>query len=161
MDKQTNDEYISFVNYYIHQVNLMRHLLGESYKATYVDPGSVVLVGRSESGVTCTIEMSPYHTTVDWQESSLVCFEKGWIKIELPAPLAHNRPGKVTVYKDPGKGVTPIECSPQLPWIHAMRQQAMNFVAAIQGKCKPPCEAAEAMEDLKVARDYIRLLRGK
>ena len=161
MDKPTNDKYISFVNYYIHQVNLMRFLLGEPYKATYVDPGSVVLIGRSDSGVTCNIEMSPYETSVDWQESALVCFEKGWVKVELPAPLAYNRPGKVTVYKDPGNGATPMEYSPQLPWIHAMRQQAMTFVAAIQGKAKPPCEAAEAMEDLKVARDYIRLFVGK
>jgi len=41
-----------------------------------------------------------------------------------------------------------------------MRQQAMNFVRAIRGEIKPPCEAHEAMEDLKVAREYIRLLKG-
>ena len=38
-----------------------------------------------------------------------------------------------------------------------MRQQAMNFVAAIKGERRPPCEAAEALEDLKVAREYSRL----
>lgn len=161
LDKPTSEAYISFVNYYIHQVNLMRFLLGEAYHAVYVDPGSVVLIGRSVSGVTCNIEMSPYCTTVDWQEAALVCFEKGWVKLELPAPLAYNRPGKVTVYKDPGPSVTPLEYSPQLPWIHAMRQQALDFVAALQGQGKPPCEAAEAMEDLRVARDFIRLLYGK
>jgi len=51
--------------------------------------------------------------------------------------------------------------SPRLPWVDAMRQQAMNFVAAIRGEMRPPCEAAEALEDLRVARDYIRLLRGR
>ena len=40
-----------------------------------------------------------------------------------------------------------------------MRQQAMNFVAAIRGESKPLCEAPEALEDLRVARDYIRLLK--
>jgi hypothetical protein len=40
-----------------------------------------------------------------------------------------------------------------------MRQQAMNFVSAIRGEIRPPCEAAEALEDLKVARDYIRLAK--
>ncbi len=49
---------------------------------------------------------------------------------------------------------------PQLPWVHAMRQQAINFVAAIQGQRRAPCEAREALEDLKVAREYIRLLTG-
>jgi hypothetical protein len=41
-----------------------------------------------------------------------------------------------------------------------MRQQAMNFVAALRGDMQPPCEAAEALEDLKVAREYIRLVLG-
>ena len=104
--------------------------------------------------------MSPYQTSVDWQESALVAFERGWIKIELPAPLASNRPGKVEIYKDPGAGVTPIRLIPQLPWIHAMRQQAMNFVAAIEGKIKPLCQAEEAMEDLKVARQYLKAWKG-
>lgn len=30
--------YTEFVNYYIHQVNLLRHLLGEPYRVTYADP---------------------------------------------------------------------------------------------------------------------------
>jgi hypothetical protein len=46
---------------------------------------------------------------------------------------------------------------PQMPWVHAMRQQAVNFVRALRGEAKPLCEAAEALEDLKVAREYIRL----
>jgi hypothetical protein len=45
--------------------------------------------------------------------------------------------------------------------VHAMRQQAANFVAAIRGERKPPCEAAEALEDLKIAREYIRLKEGR
>ncbi len=49
---------------------------------------------------------------------------------------------------------------PQLSWVHAMRQQAINFVRAIKGEGAPPCQAAEALKDLKVARDYIRLFCG-
>ena len=37
----------------------------------------------------------------------------------------------------------------------------MNFIRAIKGEIKPPCDAAEALEDLKVAREYIRLWTGK
>ena len=160
MDKATYDEYVGFVNYYIHQVNLMRHLLGEAYEVKYADPSKVLLAGQSASGVACTLEMSPYCTTIDWQESALVCFEKGWVKLELPAPLASNRPGKVEVFKDPGNGATPALTVPQFPWVHAMRQQAMNFVGAIQKQNAPLCTAEEALEDLKVARAYIKLLRG-
>jgi len=133
------------------------HLLGEPYRVTYADPSGVLLVAVSDSGVTGTIEMSPYQTTVDWQESALVAFERGYVKVELPAPLASNRPGRVEILRDPGEGVMPWTCSPSLPWVHAMRQQAMNFVAAIKGERPPMCEAAEAMEDLRVAVQYIEL----
>ncbi len=149
-----SEPYVGFVNYYIHQVNLMRHLLGEPYRVVFADKSGVLLVAESRSGITGTIEMTPYRTTVDWQESALVCFEKGYVKLELPAPLAINRPGRVEILKDPGNGVTPQIVVPQIPWIDAMRQQAINFVRAIKHEIKPPCEAAEALEDLKVALQY-------
>jgi len=161
MDKPTHDAYISFVNYYIHQVNLARHLLGESYRVTYADPSGVLLAGISAGGAACAIEMTPFRTTIDWQESALVCFEKGWIKLGLPAPLAANRAGTVEIYRDPGSGAAPQRVIPQMPLVHAMRQQAVNFVRAIKGEIKPPCEAQEALEDLRVAREYIRLWKGR
>ena len=156
-----DDPYFKFVNYYIHQVNLLRHLLGESYKVTFADKSGILLVAESESGVTGVIEMTPYETTIDWQESALVAFEHGYIKLELPAPLTLHRPGRVEIFRDPGNGVTPQTIIPQLPWIHAMRQQAITFVRAIKGEVKPPCEATEALEDLKIARDYIRMWKGE
>jgi len=161
MDKETQEAFNAFVNYYIHQVNLMRHLLGESYEAVYADPSQVILVVRSASGVTGTIEMAPYSTTIDWQEEALIAFEKGYIKLELPAPLAVNRPGRVTLFRDPGDGATPETIVPQLPWTHAMQQQAMFFLQAIRGEKTPLCEATEALDDLRVARAYMRLLKGK
>jgi predicted dehydrogenase len=156
-----NDKYISFVNYYIHQVNLMRHLLGEPYRATFVDKTEVLFVGESASGVTCALEMAPYQTSIDWQESALACFERGYVKLDLPAPVSLNRPGRVELLRDPGKGQTPHTTVPQLPWVHAHRQQALNFLRAIRGEALPPCDSVEALEDLRIARDYLRLLRGE
>lgn len=159
MDKETFEQYINFVNYYIHQVNLMRYLLGEPYVVTYADPSGVLLAVQSESGVAGAIEMSPYTTTVDWHESAFVAFEHGYVRIDLPAPMVLNRPGRVEIMRDPGNGTMPETVIPSLPWVHAMRQQAANFIAGIKGETKPPCEAEEALEDLKVAREYIRLLK--
>jgi hypothetical protein len=42
-----------------------------------------------------------------------------------------------------------------------MRRQAENFVAAVRGERRPPCEAQEALDDLKVAREYLRLWVGE
>ena len=157
MDEAVAKKYVEFVNYYIHQVNLMRHLLTEPYQVAYAEPSGVLLAVRSASGVPGVIEMSAYRTTVDWQESALVAFEKGYVHLRLPAPLASNRPGTVEVYRDPGGAVTPQRIEPTLPWVHAMSRQAANFVRVCRGEMAPPCEAAEAVEDLKVARDYIRM----
>ena len=160
MPEEVYRQYTSFVNYYIHQVNLMRHLLGEPYEVTYADPSGVLLAGQSDGGVACTIEMSPYQTSIDWQESALICFERGYVKVELPAPLASNRPGRVEIFRDPEGGDAPETHVPQLPWVHAMRQQASNFISAIKGDMPPMTLAEEALEDLRVARQYIRLRTG-
>lgn len=160
MDEATTKLYEAFVNYYIHQVNLMRFLVGEPYQVTYADPSKVLFIAHSASGVTCTIEMAAYSTTIDWQETALVAFERGYVKLSLPAPLAHNRAGTVEILKDPGKGATPMTLRPQMPWVHAMRNQALNFIKAVRGEAPAPCLAPEALEDIKVAREYIRLLKG-
>jgi predicted dehydrogenase len=149
-------DYVGFVNYYIHQVNYMRLMLGEPYKVTFADKSGVLMAVESQSGVTGTIEMTPYRTTIDWEESILVAFEKGYVKIELPAPTTINRAGRVEVFTDPGNA-SPMRSTPSLPWVHAMRQQAINFVRVCRGEMAPPCTAAEAVEDLKIARDYIRM----
>lgn len=120
-----------------------------------------LLAGESGGGVTCAIEMSPYTTSVDWQESALVCFEHGWIRLDLPAPLAFTRPGRVEIFRDPGQGAQPRTEIPQLPWIHAMWRQAQNFVDAVAGKRPAMCTAEDALEDIRLAREYIRMLKGR
>lgn len=161
LDDDMQREFVAFVNYYIHQLNLMRYLLGEDYEVSYADPAKVMMAVHSASGVPGVIEMSPYVTSVDWQEEALVCFEQGFVRLRLPAPLAANRPGQVTLYRDAGQGKAPAEIHPQMPWLSAMRQQAMYFIAAVRGEHTPLCEATEALKDLDAARSYLRLLRGR
>ncbi|MBN1901189.1 Gfo/Idh/MocA family oxidoreductase [Candidatus Sumerlaeota bacterium] len=160
MDSKTYEFYISFVNYYIHQVNLMRHLLGEDYTVTYAEPSGVIMNIQSKSGVPGIIEMTPYSTTVDWQESALIAYEKGYVRLNLPAPLASNRAGTVEIFRDQGGGSSPKTIHPQMPWIHAMRQQAINFIRAIKGETPPPCTAEEAYKDLITAMEYTKLFKG-
>ena len=160
MDETTARHYGDFVNYYIHQVNLLRHLFGEDYQVSYADPSGILLIAHSESGIAGSLEMAPYTTTVAWDETALVAFEKGYVKLSLPAPLVLNQPGRVEIFKDPGNGATSLTVTPDLPLIHAMRNQALNFIKAVRGEAPAPCLAPEALQDLRVARDYIRLWKG-
>ncbi len=157
MSGDARREYVSFVNYYIHQVNLMRHLLGEPYHVTYAEPSGALLAVESESGVPGVIEMAPFRTTRTWEESALAGFEHGYLRLDLPAPMALNRAGTVEILRDPGGGAIPERTQPIMPNVHAMLQQAINFVKVCLGEMAPPCAAAEAVEDLRVARDYIRM----
>ena len=160
MNEETFKIYDFFVNYYIHQVNLMRHLLGEDYKVTYADKGGRLLVGESASGVPCTIELSPYKQRYGWDESALAAFEKGYVKLGLGAPLVHNRPGTVEILNDKHDGSPAIKTSPVLPPVDAMRNQALNFIKAVRGEAPAPCLAQEALQDLRLSREYIRLRLG-
>lgn len=157
MDAETSKKHIAFVNYYIHQVNLMRHLLGEEYKLTFGDRRGVLLAVESESGVTGTIEMATFSTSDDWQESALVCFQKGYVHIDLPAPLVSQRSGKVSVFSESGSGGS--YTAPVLPNVSAMRNQAKNFIRAIKGEIAPPCSSGEAIKDLVFAEEYINYMK--
>ena len=157
MDKKAHDDYFGFVNYWIHQVNLMRFLLGEDFKLTFGDRSGLLLAVESDSGITGTIEMAIYNTTDSWHESAFVCFEKGYVDIRLPAPLASQRAGEVTVFTDNGGGG--VYSSPALPNVGAMRNQAMNFIKAAKGEAPPPCPSSEALKDLEFSLDYINYMR--
>lgn len=149
-------QYSGFVNYYIHQVNLLRHLLGEEYSVVFADKAGILLVAQSASGITGAIEMAPYQASLGWHETALIGFERGYLKLSLPAPLTSNRAGKVEAYYD-GKDSSPRTVIPALPAEGAMRSQAKNFLRAIRGEATPLCTAQEALEDLRRAREYLYL----
>jgi len=157
IDADTHGRYNGFVNYYIHQVNMLRHLFGEDYKVTFADKTRKLMAVESDSGVCGTLEMDIYNTSDDWQEKFMVCFQKGWVEIALPAPLMSQNAGKVTVFTDNGGGG--VFTSPRLPNLCAMRKQAMNYLAAVRGERKAPCEGFEAVKDLDIAMDYIEFMK--
>ena len=154
--KCPEDQYCNFICFYIHQVNLLKHLMGESYEVTFADKAGIILGAQSKSGVTGIIEMNPYKTTIEWDESALVTFEKGYIKVNLAPPLAANMSGTIEIFEDTGDA-PPIKMIPTLPRIGPMRQQAINFIDIVTGKRQPTCTVAEALEDLKIAEAYTEL----
>ena len=123
----------------------------------YVDNSEVLIVAESESGICGSIEMAPYENSVDWEEKILVAFEKGYMEIELPAPLQRQEAGKVMIMKDNDQDKPPVKIKPSLPKVSAMKNQAKNFISALKGEKEVPCNSKQALEDLKLARDYIGL----
>lgn len=144
-----------------HQLDLMRHLLGESYRIEYAEPSEILVAIRSASGVPGVFEFTPYRRTKDWEEVALVAFERGFVRLTLPAPLAMNVPGKVEIYKDDPKGSSELVSS-FLPSVNATFQQAQNFLSAWDGGAieKNLCTVHEALESLQHTDDWLRRLEA-
>lgn len=142
-----------FLGTHSHQLDLMRHLIGP-LRIAHVDPTGVVLVVTGENGLPGVFEFKPYTSTKDWREHALVAFEHGYVRVDLPAPLAIHRAGTVEIFRDPGGDSTPTTTLPVLPQLSAMSTQAKNFVRLLQGDETPLCSAADALAALVVARDW-------
>ncbi len=152
--KEMGEAQFRFVNYYIHQVNYLRHMLGEPYELDYAAPSGALLAIKSRSGVCGVLEMEPYSLKEGWGETITVCFEHGSVHVELPEPLAARRSGTVSVMRDKAGGAGYAQ-APRLPAVSAMQNQAKNFLAAVRGEKLPPCASPEAAEDIRIATDYI------
>jgi predicted dehydrogenase len=143
--------YIDFVNFFAHQVNLLRHLLGEDYSIVFADPGGLVLCVRSASGVTSVIELRPYRARNSWHESVLVAFEHATISLSLPAPLAAT-PGEIEISSDDTRFVQERVHFAATP---AMLEQARAFTSVCVGEREPPCGLLDALRDLELADEYV------
>jgi len=155
LDSHTQGIYNAFVNYYIHQVNLLRYLLGEDYEVTYVDPGNTMLAAVSASGVTVTLEMQGYDLRNAWEETYRVVFDSGKIELSVPAPMARQRGGDISIFR--GGDAQSVE-SPVVPPHWAFLEQARHFIRCVRGEEAPWGTPEDAVKDLEVAEGHARLL---
>jgi len=159
MDEPTGQAYNAFVNYFIHQVNMIRYLLGESYRCEYLDPTQTVLVGRSDGGVPWVLEMKGYNLRDHWEEYYKVCFENGKLDLSVPAPMARQHSGDLVVYHGPQDDADrPRWERPTLLPSWCMLEQARHFIDCVRSGRPTLAPAREAALDLEVAEQYAKLL---
>lgn len=137
-----------------HQFDWMRHLLGEPFEVVHADPSKVLLVVRSRSGIPAVFEFTPYQSTRDWVENATVCFERGYVKVDLPPPLSINMPGAVEFFHNGPKEGTATRTATILPYEGAMQKQAALFLEAVRGGATDLCDAAQALESVQMAREF-------
>jgi predicted dehydrogenase len=151
--------YDEFINYYIHQVNLIRYLIGEDYTIDYVDPGLKLIAAKSDSGATCVLEMADYGLKNTWQEYYKICFEHGKIDLQMPAPLARQKAGNVRIYKENGFiSSEPETIEPFIPQKWCFFEQAQHFIECVRDGKPTIAPASDAVKDLLVSEQFIKLL---
>jgi predicted dehydrogenase len=159
MGASLGSAYNAFVNYFIHQVNMIRYLFGEAYRCDYVDPSDTVLLGHSESGVPWVLEMKGYNARDHWEEYYKVCFDNGKIDLSVPAPMARQHSGDVRVYHGPvSQADRPRFEQPVLAPSWCMLEQARHFVECVRTGLPTIAPARQAAQDLEVAEQYAKLL---
>ena len=162
MPEPMKNTYNSFINFYIHQINLLRYLIGEDYEVVYVDPGQRIMLAMADSGVVCVLEMASYGLRNEWHEFYRICFEGGKIDLQIPAPMARQRSGTVSIYKGSGfLGSDPQTIEPSLPQRWSFLEQARHFVECVRDGKQTISPASDAIKDLEVSEQYIRCLMGK
>ena len=156
--EMAKDKFFDFIGAHSHQFDLMRYLLGDAYHISYADPTGIMFAIESEHGVPGVFEFTPYNSKNDWREYGIVCFEKGYVRVDLPTPLAINRAGTAEVFRDAGNGTFPASTFPVFPSKSAMCSQAENFIALLNGKKSTLCPMSEALESIVISQDWaIRL----
>ena len=147
-DEETRKWVWTWLNYYSHQTNLMRYLLGEDYMVVYHDSwsGGDLVHGTTPSGARVILEFHKFKAP-GWDEGFELTFAEGRIRASLPAPLARQQSADVTIEHN---GDQPRVVRPFAPPVDAMKAQAEGFVNAIRtGETRSP--ASEAVKEIELA----------
>jgi predicted dehydrogenase len=142
-------DYASFLNVFIHDLNMIRFLAGTEPQVTAVDlrrrNGRVVMLDFDAfSGV---LEMAEIGSS-DWQEGVEILFERGRLTLQFPSPMLRNVPARVELTRGTDR---PEVVAPRVPWSWAFRRQAEAFVADVAAQREPLASGADSVGDLRLA----------
>lgn len=157
MSEEEGGQYVSFVNFWIHQVNLIRYLAGQDYKLTHVSQDGLLLIGETDSGASVNLEMNTNSIKSQWYERFTVCFEKAEVELVLGAPMHRQNEGRVRISTEGERGL--VDSVPFMGSGWSFHDQAQIFVDNIRGETPVISPASAAVKDLKIAEDYIRMMK--
>ncbi|MBI2300223.1 MAG: Gfo/Idh/MocA family oxidoreductase [Armatimonadetes bacterium] len=144
----------SWLNYYSHQTNLLRCLMGEDYTVAYHDnwSGGDVVAVQTASGSRGLMEFHQFRTA-GWEEGVEISFREVQVRVKLPAPLARQQAAEVEVVY---AGGPPRTERPYIEPVWAMGRQAQAFVAAVRGEAPTVSPASEAAKDVRLAWQLVK-----
>jgi len=147
---------IGWLNYYSHQTNLLRALLGEDYEPEYFSSTAEcdLAVVRTARGVPAVLEF-PHRRVDGWDEGCDVTFQKAILRLRLPAPLARQQAGRLEI-EELGEGVSIRPIAPD--WSFA--EQAKSFIAAVRGEGPEISPPEQAAAEVLLAHKLARMRRG-
>ena len=153
---QLADAYLTYVNVYCHNVNLLRWFLGGEPTVKHAEHrGGVTAAVLDFAGVPTVLETGhmPGHR---WDESLMIFLERGWLEVIPPPPL-HPEPARVRLYRaDGGRQVV----EPLAEWGWSFAAEADHFVSCVEAAAQPLSPGDDALRDLEVCEAVFRAIAG-
>ena len=148
------DSFYWYNNVYCHNLNLLRHLLGEPDRVH-----SAWLRGTSKLAI---LDYGTFPASMEagslaayrWDEHLMVAFERGTLEIATPPPLLRNVPARVHLYRN-AQSAESVE--PLAPHGWSFRREAEHFVDCVAKNRQPLSPAADAVADLALVEAIFRL----
>ena len=139
-----------------HVTNLLRFLIGdcELAVAAWREGRPLVLQGWAECGANCVFELGQL-SAPRWHEGVELYFARGVLRIEPPPPMRRQSHAHVVLH-EMGDEPRTVEPEPEPGW--AFAAQARHFLASVRGEEAPASPAADAVRDVELAEEAVRLV---
>jgi predicted dehydrogenase len=147
-------DYAWFLNVFVLDVNLLRLFAGRTPDVTAVDlrrsNGRFVLFDFGDFPGVLEMAEVGFH---EWQEGIEILFEKGRLRVELPAPLVRNNPARIELWRGGNRDEI---VRPTVPPSWAFRRQAEAFVNDIAGDREPIASGRDSLHDMSLIEQIWR-----
>lgn len=145
--------WLGFLNFYCHDINLLRWFVGDPVgiiSSTWGSRSKISLIEYEEFQV--SFEAGGISASF-FDEEIKFYFSDGWLKVKIPPPLLRNVPAGVELYKA-GK-IQRFEV-PLAKWSWSFENQAQHFIDCIIGNREPRSSGSDSAKDVLIAEAIYR-----
>ncbi len=143
-NKRLGNEFEKFLNYFSHDINLIRYFFGDKFKTKAFfkkNSGNIFFNFENFYGTFDFI----YASEKIWREKFEINFSRGRIIVELPPAFLRNQPSKIKIFYD--KGLNKIY-EPKFDWTWSFKNQSLELIKSIKNKKKSVSSADDTLKDL-------------
>lgn len=152
-------QYLSYLNLYCHNINLLRNFLGTKPKIEYADinKNNTGIVILDFKGIKISLETKDYKDNF-WDESFKFYFEKGLLEIKTPPQQLINVPSKVSLFKRTNK---PIEIKPKSNFSWSFKNQSKAFIDDLKFNSCLINSGENSIIDIKIVEEIFKNINDK
>lgn len=168
---QLRRSYVSFLQQYTHNVNLLRYFLdaGDDVEVRHVDldaDGYTGVVVLSMGGVRCVLETGQLRY-YRWDEHTQLYFQRGWVHTWAPPLLLRNAVAEVEIYRCDERGApgmpgergvqhTITRPLPEPRWSWAYKREAAHFIECLRSGEPFRSSGEDTRTDVRVFEEIYR-----